>query len=166
MTDRTDDTEMEDRLWKELGSDHLAMLGVHGGEFVHFKAMTPYCDREGDRVWFLTKKGVDLVHATKSGDAQGVLIFQARDGKFQASIVGKLVEDFDSARRDRYWNAAAAAYFPDGKDDPDLTMLRLDLASAELWHSEAGPVRFAWEVAKANLTKTEPDIGGKTELKF
>ena len=165
MAHADDRNEIEDLLWKELGKDRVAMLGVRSGQPAHFKAMTPYGEREGGRLWFFVKRDNDLVTAARSG-TEAVLVYQATDGKFQASLIGRLVEDFNEAKRDQYWTAPAAAYFPRGKDDPELTMLRLDLTDAEIWHSEAGPIRFAYEVAKANLTKSEPDMGSKTELKF
>jgi general stress protein 26 len=59
-----------------------------------------------------------------------------------------------------------AAWFPGGKDDPSLTLLRLDARDAELWISRGGPVRFAWEVAKANLTDSPPDVGDKAHIQL
>jgi general stress protein 26 len=67
---------------------------------------------------------------------------------------------------DRYWNAVVAAWYPDGKDDPQLTMLRLDCADAEVWISDDGPVKFAWEIAKANATHQPPDAVGRAHLDF
>jgi general stress protein 26 len=31
------------------------------------------------------------------------------------------------------WNRYVAAWFPGGKDDPKLTLLRLDAENAEIW---------------------------------
>ena len=67
---------------------------------------------------------------------------------------------------DKYWNAVVAAWYPQGKDDPHLTLLCFNLSDAEVWISQAGPVRFAWEIAKANATHSTPDVGGHTRLDF
>ena len=93
----------------------------------------------------------------RSGGREKVSVMRAAMARTKISV---LITDEDARK------PPAAAYFPGGKDDPELTMLRLDLSDAEIWHSEAGPVRFAYEVAKANLTKTVPDMGSKTEVKF
>ena len=37
----------------------------------------------------------------------------------------------------------------------------LDARDAEVWCSQAGPVTFAWEIAKANARKHEPHLGGR-----
>ena len=70
----------------------------------------------------------------------------------------------DSAVTDRYWSPMVAAWFPQGKDDPDLTLIRLDAERAELWLSDAGPLKMAWEVARANATGREPDLGGRASV--
>ncbi len=45
-------------------------------------------------------------------------------------------------------------------------MLCFDCHDAEVWISEGGLVKFAWEIAKANATKTAPNVGGKANLRF
>ncbi len=44
-------------------------------------------------------------------------------------------------------------------------MLRLDLEDAEVWIS-ANPVKFAWEIVKANATHSTPDAGEKAHIDF
>jgi hypothetical protein len=43
-------------------------------------------------------------------------------------------------------------------------MLCLDANDAQVWISEGGPIRFAWEVAKANLTGSTPGVGGTRRI--
>ncbi len=43
-------------------------------------------------------------------------------------------------------------------------MLRLDAADAQLWITEAGPLKFMWEIVKANATKSTPDLGERTDI--
>ena len=65
---------------------------------------------------------------------------------------------------DRYWNPVLAAWYPDGKDDPHLTILRFDADDGRVWVNEGGFFKFAYEIAKANLTKTLPDSGGVRDV--
>lgn len=160
-------TEVENQLWDEIEDAHLGMLGVMRGGPRHFQPMTPYCERDtgrlGGRLWFFVSRKADIV--TGLGDGKDAMfVVQSRSGKFQACVAGTLVEHVDRDRIDRFWNSAAAAYFPGGKDDANLSMLCFDCSDAEIWHSEAGPLKFAWEVAKANLTHTRPDVGEKTSV--
>lgn len=161
--DTSNRKEVENQLWDEIEGAHLGMLGVMRGGPRHFQPMTPYCERDHGRIWFFISRTAEL--ATSLGDGKpAMFVVQAKDGRFQACIAGELIEDADRARIDRFWNGAASAYFPKGKSDPDLTMLCFDCSDAEVWHSEAGPLKFAWEVAKANLSHTTPDLGSKTSV--
>ena len=70
----------------------------------------------------------------------------------------------NAALIDKHWNPVLAAWYPEGKDDPHLTLLRFDADDGRIWVSKKGPVRFMLEVAKANLTKTVPDAGGVADV--
>ena len=88
----------------------------------------------------------------------------SKDRQIQACIRGTLTATLDTLHRDKYWNAVVAAWFPKGKDDPHLTMLCLDCEDSQLWISEIGTAKFGFEIAKANLTGTLPNLGDKTRL--
>jgi general stress protein 26 len=163
-TDPNDKAAVEKRLWKELEDARLGMLGLTGSH-QHFQPMTAFAEPEGGQVWFFTREDTDLAKSA-SGGAEAMLIVQSKDQEFQACIGGVLSTARDTARIDKYWNPIVATWFPDGKDDPALTLLRLDVRDAELWISKGGPVRFAWEVAKANLTDSPPDLGDKAHVKL
>lgn len=163
--DSTNPTELENHLWDEIEGAHMGMLGVMRGGPRHFQPMTPYCERATGRIWFFVSRSAEIVASLGDGK-EATFVVQARDGRFQACIAGELSEDADRSRIDKYWNGAAAAYFPKGKSDPDLTLLCFDCADAEVWHSEAGPLKFAWEVAKANLTHRRPDVGDKASVEL
>ena len=95
-----------------------------------------------------------------------MFIIQSKDQEMQACISGQLVQRIDRAKLEEHWNPHVAAWYPQGKDDPRLTMLCLQCEDARIWLSEAGPVRYMFEVAKANATGKEPDIGGRTDVQL
>ena len=47
-----------------------------------------------------------------------------------------------------------------------LTLLRLDVTEAAVWITEGGLLKYAFEVAKANASKTTPDVGERRDLNF
>ena len=160
--DINDRAAVQTRLWDEIEKHQIGMLGVAGAEPRHFQPMTAFLDRADDSLWFFAWADTELAEAA-AGGAQGVFVFQ--DGRqFFASVAGPLRLDQDRTRINRYWNPVVAAWYPDGKDDPRLVLLRMDARDAEVWITEAGPARFAWEIAKANATHGQPDLGGHTRL--
>jgi general stress protein 26 len=165
-TNAHNESDVKDRLWSEIKNARYGMLGVVGGQPVqHFQPMTAFPERDTGSLWFFTQKDSDLARAA-AGAAQAMFVVQAKDQDFQACIGGTLAQDVDRARIDKYWNPIVAAWFPNGKDDPNLTLLRLDASDAQVWLSEAGPVKFAYEIAKANMTHRQPDIGSKAEVRL
>jgi general stress protein 26 len=160
-TDPNDLPAVKTRLWKAIEERHgTGMLGlVDSGQ--HFQPMTAFVEERDGQIWFFTRKDTDLAQTA----AGGLAMFVVQTNDHQACLGGRLTETFDRVRMDKYWNNVVAAWYPAGKDDPNLTMLRLDLDDAEVWIS-TNPVKFAWEIAKANAAHKTPDVGDKAHIDF
>jgi len=160
--DKLSPAEIEDRMWSAIETgQHTGMLGISGDSH-HFQPMTGFVERETNTIWFYTYRDTDLAEAAAQMLGPASFIFQSRD--LWACIDGTLRPDHDEERIDKYWNAHVAAWYPEGKDDPRLTLLRLDCEEAGVWISQGGPVKYAIEVAKANLTKSMPDMGERQDI--
>ncbi len=161
-TDINDRTEVEKKLWKEIGEDNgTVMLGAHTHPLQHFQPMTAFREAETGKIWFFTRADTDLARSIEEGKPAMMVVQRTR---FQACVSGELTLQHDPARIEKYWNPVVAAWYPEGKSDPRLTMLCLDVQDAQVWLNEAGPVKFAYEIAKANMTNTTPDLGGSRRL--
>jgi general stress protein 26 len=152
-----DDAELANRLWSELDKARFGMLGLTDGRS-HLQPMTAYSDKEEGAIWFFTKKTTDLARETGAGHYAMFCVI-SKDQEFQTCIGGELSPDHDRTKIDAFWNPIVSAWFPEGKDDPDLTLLKLTPVDAQVWVMRGGPLRFAFEIARANLTKQEPRLG-------
>jgi general stress protein 26 len=133
----TTDAEIEQKFWKALKADMTVMLGLAGVEEEHSQPMTAQLD--GDRtagpIWFFTSKDVNLVKAM--GQAHRAFAsFTSKGHDVFASLQGELVLDNDRATIDRLWNRFVAAWYPGGKDDPKLQLIRFEPAHAQIWLNE------------------------------
>jgi general stress protein 26 len=81
------------------------------------------------------------------------------DDKGYLSIAGVARIDHDPARIDQLWNRMAEAWFEKGREDPTVALLRVDARSAEYWSSDKPGIVRAFEIAKAIVTKQQPDVG-------
>lgn len=161
-TDINDRAAVERKLWKAIGDDNgTVMLGAHTHPMQHFQPMTAFCEEEAGKVWFFTRTDTELALSIAEGKDAMMVVQRSR---FQACVSGELTLQHDIARIEKYWNPVVAAWYPEGKGDPRLTMLCLDVRDAQVWLNEAGPVKFAFEIAKANMTGREPDLGGSRRL--
>jgi general stress protein 26 len=159
--DMNDRAAVEHRLWDDVERHQVGMLGLVGSG--DHQPMTAFVEREHEQIWFFTRADTDLARQIGEG-REAMFVFQHKE--LQACILGELTLRHDEARIAKYWNAVVAAWYPQGKDDPRLTMMCLDCRDANVWLSQAGPVKFAWEIAVANATKHEPHLGGRANLHF
>ena len=62
--------------------------------------------------------------------------YGSKDQNVWACIHGTLsVEPGPRASSTSYWNPVVAAWYPEGKDDPHLTLLRFDADDGRIWVS-------------------------------
>lgn len=162
--DPNDHAAVQTRLWDRVEKRRTGMLGLMGQAHQHFQPMTAFVDRADNSLWFFAYNDSDLAEMVGGGASEAMFVFQEDD--LYACVGGQLMLEPDRARMDRYWNPVVAAWYPEGKDDPRLTLMRLDCEDAQVWMVEAGPVRFGWEIAKANVSRDRPDLGSQTRLDF
>lgn len=162
-TDINDTAAVEKRLWDEISKHgRTVMLGAHTHPMQHFQPMTAFCEPEQGLIWFFTRADTDLARSIEEG--KGAMMVVQDGQKFHACVAGELTLQHDTDRIDKYWNPVVAAWYPEGKADPHLTLLCLDVSDAQVWISEGGPIKFAFEIAKANATGTLPDVGGTARI--
>ncbi|KAI9875852.1 MAG: hypothetical protein M1823_007386 [Watsoniomyces obsoletus] len=106
----------------------------------------------------------DLARDVSGGAQDAMFTYGSKDQEVWACFHGELSLRRDQAVIDKHWNPIVAAWYPDGKDDPHLTIIRFDGDDGRVWVSKKGAVGFFFEVAKANLTKTIPDAGGVADV--
>lgn len=161
--EKVSNTEAIDAFWDHLKDRTTVMLGAVGGD--RTQPMTAFAERENELVWFFTRNDTDLARdAIDSAEAR--LIFGSKDEKLFADISGRLSIDHDRGRIDKYWNAVVAAWYPGGKEDPHLTLLKFSPISGQVWISDKGLMGFAFEITKANIAKTLPDVGSSAKVAF
>lgn len=131
------DAEIESKFWKALKSDMTVMLGLACVENCHTQPMTAQFQDEsqGGPIWFFTAKDNTLVAAMGAGH-DAAAHFASKGHDLFATIHGRLVPDNDRSTIDRLWNKYIAAWFPGGKDDPKLQLIRFDPDHAQIWLNE------------------------------
>ena len=151
--------DVSEKLFKALEDDRIGMLGMTGGESGHFQPMTAFWEEETHSLWFFSYRDTDLVRAASDGGSRAMFTFQNKGATLWACIGGQLHEHCDRERIERFWNPVVAAWYPEGRDDPRLTLLHLKADGGEVWINEKGPVRFGLDVLGANLGHRTPDPG-------
>ncbi len=167
----SDDTltaaEAEKEFWKHLKDSNTGMLGLdRPGQ--HAQPMTAYRHGETGTIWFFTRDDTDLAREVSGqiGGSDAMFTYGSKDQHVWACFHGKLSAARNQAVIDEHWNPILAAWYPDGKDDPHLTLLRFDGDDGRVWVSKKSAAGFFFQIAKANLTKTLPDAGGVADVRL
>jgi general stress protein 26 len=152
--------ELKKLFWEELTSSPFVMLGLEGVEDSRTRPMTAQIDvpeggdkDDGGELYFFASKSESLVNSIGTGH-RAVATFAAKGHKLFAHIHGNLVQSDDRAVIERLWNPIIASWYKDGKDDPDLALVRFDTDSANIWKAETGATLKA--AAMKALFKIDP----------
>jgi general stress protein 26 len=125
--------ELKEKLWKALKSDMTVMLGLTDDVEGDARPMTAQIE-EGDQgpIWFFTSKETEIARKLRA-KRPAMATFASKSHDLFATIHGSLSLDTDRKVIDRLWNPFVAAWFENGKDDPQLALLRFDPERAEVW---------------------------------
>ncbi len=128
-----DAKDLENKFWKALQSDRTVMLGTPS---VAPRPMTAIAEDERSPLWFFTSNRTDLAIALETGQTQTATgTLTGKDHQVFAAFSGSIVLDHNRSVIDRLWNPFIAAWF-EGKDDPKLRLLRMDLGGGHVWLNE------------------------------
>ncbi|WP_422116425.1 pyridoxamine 5'-phosphate oxidase family protein [Brachybacterium sp. UNK5269] len=110
-------------------------------------------------VWFFVGLQGDQADALRHGPHVNLAI---ADAGSWLSVAGHAEFIDDRAVIDQLWNEQARAYFPDGKDDPNLGLMRVTSDSAQFWGLPGGKVAGLAQIVKSKVTGDRPPGGTAT----
>lgn len=154
----------KEQLFDQIEKVSAGMLGVQGSD-MHMQPMSPHLDRETGHIHFFTSNDTDLVKAIGAG-ARAHFCIVGKNHDYHACLAGTLTQNRSDAIIDRFWSPGVAAWFPEGRSDPKLTVITLSVQSAGVWASTDSTLLFGWEMAKALTTSSTPDVGVRTDVTF
>ena len=126
----SDAHELKERLWKKMTDGPFVMVGLKDGG--HSEPLTVQLDKDQvDTLLFFVASDNRVV---KGGPAMVQFVSKGQD--FFACLSGTISVDNAPALIDKLWTKQAESWFPGGRSDPNLTLIRFDIADAELWESD------------------------------
>jgi len=112
-------------------------------------------------LWFFTSaashKAVEI-----RAHPQVNLAYADASGNTFVSISGTARARRERSRIDSMWREPMRAFFPGGKDDPDITLIRVQVDSAEYWDGPGMLVGKALHFLLATATQ-DPDLLGDNQ---
>lgn len=152
------------KLGELIDDIEVAMLTTHAadGSMVSRPLQTLAFDANGELVFFTAANSHKVEEITENSD---VNIAYAHPGKqAYVSVRGRVRIDRDRATIDALWSMTQKIFFPDGKDDPNLMVLRVRVRDAAYWESSGNFVAQALDFAQAMLSEEPSDLGEHGKL--
>jgi len=112
---------------------------------------------DGD-VWFFTQKSAPKIAEIQANPEVNVS-YSSPEKQNYVSLAGTAALVIDRALNEKYWNPAFVAWFPEGLDDPELALIKVEVASAEYWDAPSSVVAHVAGFIKAKLSGQPADVG-------
>ena len=161
---RTEDLQKLRDMVKDIDFCMLTTIDENGD--LHSRPMSANGEiDENGNLWFFT--GVSSHKVSEVGNAPKVNVSFA-DPKNQqyASITGVAQLVRDPTKIDELWKPEFRMWFPEGKDDPEVALLRISLEKAEYWDSPSSTVAYALSFVSSLVTGKQPDFGENKKLEL
>ena len=131
MADQHSPQEIADKFIAKLKESPFVMIGLeNSGQ--HHEPMTAQIDDDQPNALFFFAGRDNRI----AGGGEAMAHFVGKGHDFFACLAGTVSRDDDRGQIDKLWNKQVEAWFPGGRDDPNLTLLRFDVDSAELWETD------------------------------
>jgi len=157
---RQDDNE---KIWSLIKDARIAMLTSERDGRLFSRPMGASQKAFDGSLWFFTHKSSPKVAEVEAHREVNVSYASASDNSY-VSLSGRAVIVEDRAAIDEHWSEWVKPWFPGGKDDPDLALIRVDVDTAEYWDAPGSKMVVAFDYIKARITGKAPDMGENRKI--
>lgn len=157
--ERQDNDELR-KLGELIADIETAMMTTLAadGSLVSRPLQTLKLDARGELLFFTSASSAKVAQLTQDSEAN--LAYADHDDKRFVSIRGCARMDRDPETIDELWSPIQKVFFPEGKDDPQLMVLRIKVRDAVFWEAASGSwLERAMDFAQA-LQSEEPGVLG------
>jgi general stress protein 26 len=138
----------------------LATISSQGQ--IHARPMAIFqIDGNGD-VIFITDEQTAKVQEIEKNPSATVICQNGWSST--VTVIGRAVLFHDPARLRENWKKTFEAWFPNGPDDPRITLVRVEGEQGEFWdNSGFKSLRYMYQATKAVVTGSRPEIDRKDQ---
>jgi len=166
MTATSNEHEKDlEKLFKIIHNVKFAMLTtVNEDGTLHSRPMiNEQADSIHGELWFFTHRSAYKVTEVNKGSQEVNVSYSDQEHQSCVSISGRANLVDDNTKKKDLWNDSLKTWFPKGLDDPDLTLLRVNIAEAEYWDSSLTVMKKLYGLAKAAIIGDHSSLAGENK---
>lgn len=133
---------------KDVNVTMLITQGLEGD--LHSRPMQTLQIRDDGVIWFMISKDSSIAKEVEANPIVNLCYTDPGNNLF-VSVNGIATIATEKFKIEELWSDMYRAYFPGGKDDSNITLLRIDPTSAEYWDAPDSIVSQLITIAKATL---------------
>lgn len=147
-----------EKLWDLIKDIKFGMFTTrHANGHMHARPMTTQNTRlDEDRVLWLFMSRKSETAADIAALPSVCMSFADPGSDRYVSLSGSAHISEDRAKKEALWSPLTKAWFPAGVEDPDLLLVRLDIAHADYWDVKDSKIVQLWHMAAAAVTGNPP----------
>jgi general stress protein 26 len=150
--------EHEQRVWEIVEKTSVGMLTTQFADGLRARPLEPRPDSKGSVIYFITDvRGLKDDEIEAAPDVCFTLINHKE--KAYLSITARASVVHDPLLAAKFWKSSDDVWWPDGPDDENVRVLKLEPRRAELWDGPASSLIVAFEFTKARATGEKPRLG-------
>lgn len=163
MTKSFDRGEGLEKLKEMVESIGVCMFITKNNDASHVRPMaTTRVDDNAD-LWFFTQRSSPKVKELMTDE--DVQLLYSHPGKDSyLNVIGKATIETSREKMKELWSPLVKAWFPKGIDDPELTLLKVEVDSAYYWDSGTNKMVSFFKMIAAAVSGTQVAEGEEGHL--
>ncbi|MEM1328014.1 MAG: pyridoxamine 5'-phosphate oxidase family protein [Bacteroidota bacterium] len=157
--------ESLNRLKKIVEDARTAMLVTQEGASLRSRPMHTAKIESDHSIYFFTSKDSDKVEDIQQ-DRYVNLSYIDSDSQNFLSISGTAHLVTDRQKMEELWSPMMKAWYPEGLDTPELTLLKIEPDEAALWSASSSKLVQAFQIGKAIITGERYQSGVHEEISY
>jgi general stress protein 26 len=151
------------KLYELIKDVKIAMMTTSESGKLHTRPMyNTDTDEHGD-LWFFTQIGSAKTQEL-SRDNEVSLGYADPPSQTYVAVIGRAEVVRDRSKIDEKWSEPMKAWFPKGKDDPEIALIRVHPERGEFWDSPSSTIVHLVGYVKAAVTGERADPGDHAKV--
>jgi general stress protein 26 len=151
---------------KLIENIHICMLNTLGADgTIDSRPMGLNAQNFDGMLWFLTRRESGKV-AEIADDAHVTVVFSEPETSKYISMKGRARVSQDRAKIEELWGPMMNAWFPEGKEDPSIAVLSVEVSEANYWEASSSKIVVGIKYLAAAVTHGKVSVGESGKVTF
>lgn len=142
----------------------LFCTSLHQAPSISRPMSTRQVDEQGN-IWFFSRETSNKNREIRADNRVQLMYAQTGDSEF-LTVYGRAEILKDRAKTDELWSSFAKAWFNEGKDDPELTLVKIIPEEVHYWDTKNGKMISLLKIVASAILNKELDSGVEGDLEI